>query len=93
MSIKTDLLDRLRGLIDQGKQLESTFYVKQMGMRDSDVPPTELKTFVITAYSTIGNIGGKESEFYEALPQLSTRGGVSADYQRITACVGSLTAL
>ena len=66
--MKTVVLSHLDTLIETGQRLINSF---QLGnyLYKSSVPEAELRAFVVSALAAIERIAGKNSQYYENIPQ------------------------
>ena len=92
--MKTVVLSHLDTLIETGQRLINSF---QLGnyLYKSSVPEAELRAFVVSALAAIERIAGKNSQYYENIPQetvLSSLAVVS-DVSFIPTVTGVLIAL
>ena len=56
-------------LIETGQRLNESFQMIDMGKYESNVPEAELRAFVTSALATVERIAGKNSQYYECIPQ------------------------
>ena len=70
MTIKSDILTRLDGLIDEGTKLVNSYQatVDSMGATYSDIPEQDFRAFTTKATAAIDRIAGEESQFFKHLP-------------------------
>ncbi|MCE2503116.1 MAG: hypothetical protein J4G05_03520 [Chlorobi bacterium] len=94
---KYEVLTQLDVLIKTGDQLTESFERNTSGYRyyKSSQPEARLRAFVTSALATIVRIAGKDSEYYENIPQepLSSQDGLGPEKAFIEAVTGALTAL
>ena len=68
MSVKTEVLTQLDSLIETGQRLTESFQM-DMGAYESTAPEAELRAFVTSALAAIERIAGKNSQYYDNIPQ------------------------
>ena len=68
--MKTEVLSQLDALIETGQPLIESFQSK-IYTYESSVPEAELRAFVVSALAAIERIAGKNSQYYENIPQES----------------------
>ncbi len=68
--MKKDVLPHLDTLIETGQQLINSFQNRNYRY-ESSVPESELRAFVVSALAAIERIAGKNSQYYENIPQES----------------------
>ena len=96
MTIKSDVLKQLDGLIDEGKRLDDSYTMTDMASYESSVPERDLRAYATKAFAAIARIAGKESEFYGMLPEVDYVNGIAvAGYSNtfVPSVLGSLTGL
>jgi hypothetical protein len=95
MSLKNAILSELDKLIAEGQRLDGSYQIVDMGMAESSVPEVEFQSFATSARASIARICGKESEFYNALPQTVPQriGLIGFGASVVPIITGSLTAL
>ncbi|MCH8042570.1 MAG: hypothetical protein IID44_02520 [Planctomycetes bacterium] len=98
MTIKSDILTRLDGLIDEGTKLVNSYQatVDSMGATYSDIPEQDFRAFTTKATAAIDRIAGEESQFFKHLPELKASKSISSPGYNVTflpAVVGSIVAL
>ena len=92
--MQTEVLSLLDALIKTGQRLIESFQYESFTYQ-SNVPETELRAFVVSALAAIERIAGKNSQYYENIPQetvLSSLAVVS-DVSFIPTVTGVLIAL
>lgn len=68
MSTKDEILAELDGLIVEGKRIDASYYVGDMGSRYSKLPEVDFHSFATASRAAIARIAGLSSEFYRVLP-------------------------
>ncbi len=68
MSPKDEVLEQLDDLIPKGQGLAAS-YKMDGGAYFSDVPEEQFRSFVTSALAAISRVAGKDSEYYNAIPQ------------------------
>ena len=66
--MKTEVLTRLDALIETGQRLAESFQM-EMAMYESSIPEAEHRTFVTSALAAIERVAGKNSQYYQSIPQ------------------------
>ncbi len=92
--MKTEILTQLDTLIETGQRYSKSFQL-QVYTYESSVPEAELRVFVVSALATIERIAGKNSQYYENIPQESVLSSLSvvSDKSFIPTVTGVLIAL
>ncbi len=66
--MQTEVLSQLEALIKTGQRLIGSFQYEYLTY-ESSVPEVELRAFVVSALAAIERIAGKNSQYYENIPQ------------------------
>ena len=66
--MKTEILTQLDTLIETGQRLIGSFHY-EYPIYESSVPEADLRAFVASALAAIERIAGKNSQYYENIPQ------------------------
>lgn len=66
--MKTEILTQLDALIATGQRLIESFQYESLTY-ESNIPEAELRAFVVSALAAIERIAGKNSQYYENIPQ------------------------
>lgn len=95
MALRDDLLNELDGLIDEGKRVIASFKMVDMGAMESTMQEVDIQAFAASAIAAVERIAGRDSEFYQQLPQKPAgRIGVAGyDDSYPSILTGTLTAL
>ncbi len=92
MSMKKEVLAQVNTLIETGQQLIEAFLNHQHGTIFR-VPETERRAYVTSALAAIERIAGKNSQFFENIPQEIITSKDATRYRFISTVTGVLLAL
>lgn len=96
MPVKQEVLDYLDGLIQEGKRLNDSYKMTDMGSLESKLPEADFRAFATATFAAVERTVGRDSEYHHCLPPVDTNDPLTLpgyNSTKVPAMIGVLVSL